>query len=114
LGTVYRNAAHPRTDGCCGCSRIVFSLTIPFFFYIAYQVGRFVLQTAPLLNEPEFTWEWISSEFNHIWKPFLSGSILCGLIFGAIGYFGMQFYWRWHVNLNWKKRQKARSEKAAK
>jgi uncharacterized protein len=89
-------------------------LTIPFFFYIAYQVGRFVLQTAPLLNEPEFTWEWISSEFNHIWKPFLSGSILCGLIFGAIGYFGMQFYWRWHVNLNWKKRQKARSEKAAK
>ncbi len=28
-------------------------------------------------------------------------------------YFGMQFYWRWHVNHNWNKRQKSRAKKAA-
>ena len=86
-------------------------LTMPFVFYICYQVGRFVLQTGPLLIEPEFTWEWISSEFNHLWKPFLTGYILCGLIAGGLGFFGMQFYWRWHVNHNWNKRRKARKKK---
>jgi uncharacterized protein (DUF2062 family) len=43
----------------------------------------------------------------------LAGSVLTGLIFGALGYFGMQLYWRWHVNHNWKKRQKMRADKMA-
>ena len=88
-------------------------LTMPFFFFITYQVGSLVLQSEPLLVKPELTWDWLANEFGQLWKPLLAGSVLTGLIFGALGYFGMQFYWRWHVNHNWKKRQKMRAEKAA-
>lgn len=85
--------------------------TMPFFFFITYQVGSLVLQSQPLMVEPELTWDWLANEFGHLWKPLLAGSVLTGLIFGALGYFGMQLYWRWHVNHNWKKRKKMRAEK---
>ena len=85
-------------------------LTMPFFFFITYQVGSLVLQTPPLLVKPELTWDWLANEFGQLWKPLLAGSVLTGIIFGALGYFGMQFYWRWHVNHNWKKRRKKRAE----
>lgn len=87
-------------------------LTMPFFFFLTYQVGRIILQTEPLVFQPEFTLEWITGELRLIWKPLLTGSVITGLVLGALGYFGMQFYWRWHVNHNWNKRQKNRVKKA--
>lgn len=87
--------------------------TMPFFFYLTYKVGSLILQSEPLMVEPELTWDWLANEFGHLWKPLLLGSVLTGLIFGALGYFGMQMYWRWHVNHSWRKRQKNRADKAA-
>ena len=88
-------------------------LTMPFFFYLTYKVGSVILQSEPLMVEPELTWDWLANEFGHLWKPLLLGSVLTGLFFGALGYFGMQLYWRWHVNHNWNKRKKLRAERAA-
>lgn len=85
--------------------------TMPFFFFITYKVGSIILQSEPLMVAPELTWDWLANEFGHLWKPLLAGSVLTGLILGGLGYFGMQFYWRWNVNHNWKKRQKMRAEK---
>jgi uncharacterized protein (DUF2062 family) len=87
--------------------------TMPFFFYLTYKVGSVILQSEPLMVEPELTWDWLANEFGHLWKPLLLGSVLTGLFFGALGYFGMQLYWRWHVNHNWNKRKKLRAERAA-
>lgn len=87
--------------------------TMPFFFYLTYQVGRIILQSEPLVFQPQFTLEWITGELSLIWKPLLTGSVVTGLVLGALAYFGMQFYWRWHVNHNWNKRQKNRAKKAA-
>lgn len=88
-------------------------LTMPFFFFLTYQVGRVILQSEPLLVQPELTWDWLANEFGHLWKPLLTGSIISGLVFGTLGYFGMQLYWRWHVRLNWEKRKKKRIHKAS-
>lgn len=85
--------------------------TMPFFFFLTFQVGRLILGTEPLMVEPELTWDWLANEFGHLWKPLLAGSVLTGLIFGALGYFGMQLYWRWHVHHNWEKRKKKRANK---
>ncbi len=87
-------------------------LTMPFFFFLAYQVGRIILQTDPLLIQPQLTLAWITSELNHIWKPLLTGSVITGLVLGALGYFGMQIYWRWHVRHNWEKRKQKRAHKS--
>jgi len=86
-------------------------LTIPFFFFITYQIGRVILQAELLMVQPELSWHWLTSEFGQIWKPFLAGSLLSGVVLGAIGYFGMQLFWRWNVVRNWKKRQKIRMKK---
>lgn len=88
--------------------------TMPFFFFITYQVGSFFLQSQPLMIQPELSWDWLANEFGHLWKPLLAGSVLTGLFFGALGYFVMQFYWRWNVTHNWSKRKKERAEKAIK
>jgi uncharacterized protein (DUF2062 family) len=88
-------------------------LTMPFFFFITYQVGRVILQSEPLLVQPELTWDWLANEFGHLWKPLLAGSVLTGLVFGTLGYFGMQLYWRWHVRHNWEKRKQKRIHKAS-
>lgn len=80
-------------------------LTLPFFFYLTYKVGHIILQSEPLMLNPELTWTWLKSELGHLWKPLLVGSIITGLILGALGYFGMQFFWRWHVVKNWEKRK---------
>jgi uncharacterized protein (DUF2062 family) len=88
--------------------------TMPFFFYITYQMGKLVLQTDPIvLSSPQLSWDWLANEFGHLWKPLLAGSVLTGLLFGGLGYFGMQLYWRWHVGYSWKKRSKTREAKVA-
>ena len=86
-------------------------LTIPFCFYIAYVLGCFVLQVPPEKFQFELSWEWAFSELERLLPPFLVGSVLLGLILGALGYFGMQLFWRWQVNHNWEKRLQKRAVK---
>lgn len=88
--------------------------TMPFFFFITYQMGRLVLQLDPItLTEPQLSWDWLANEFGHLWKPLAAGSIITGLLLGTLGYFSMQAYWRWHVGHNWVKRKKKRAEQKA-
>ncbi len=89
-------------------------ITMPFFFFITYQMGRLVLQLDPItLTEPQLSWDWLANEFGHLWKPLAAGSIITGLLLGTLGYFLMQLYWRWHVGHNWEKRKKKRAEQKA-
>lgn len=87
-------------------------LTIPFVFYFAYRFGCLVLQMHPGKFNFEFSWAWITQELGHLLPPFLLGSVLLGLLCGALGYLTMQFYWRWNVMRNWEKRQKTRRANA--
>lgn len=107
-------------------------LTMAFFFYIAYEVGKFILQidsnaanSAAAVTHMDFSglWDlivdnqyraalqWLGNELGEVWKPFLLGSIVTGLAFGAIGYFGMQAFWRWHAVRAWNKRKLTRAQK---
>lgn len=89
--------------------------TMPFFLFITYQVGRLVLQIDPVnISNIQFSWDWLANEFGHLWKPLLAGSVITGLIFGALGYLLMQLYWRWHVSTSWRKRKQKRLDAAQK
>ena len=72
--------------------------TMAFFFYIAYEVGKFVLQidaetSANMTMDFGGLWDlivdnqyraaldWLGNELGSVWKPFLLGSIMCGLAF---------------------------------
>ena len=81
-------------------------LTMPAIFFATYQLGRWLLGVPPISVSLELSWEWLANEFVLIWKPLIVGSLLCGLIFGSLGYVAIQIFWRWHVVKGWNKRKK--------
>lgn len=85
-------------------------LTIPPIFYATYEFGRWVLDSPSLQFSMELSWEWFSSELRKFWKPLLVGSLIIASMLSAIGYFGIRFFWRWHVISNWEKRKSRRAE----
>ena len=86
--------------------------TTPFILVISYAIGSFILQSEQLSFDPNaITFEWFMSSVGIIWKPVLLGCVITGLIAGALGYFAMQLYWRWHVSRAWSKRRKMRQAK---
>ncbi len=85
-------------------------VTMPAIFFSTYQFGRWLLQSPPVHASLELSWDWLVTEFALIWKPLLAGSVLCGLLFGALGYVVMQLFWRWNVAKNWQLRKKRRAQ----
>ena len=83
-------------------------ITMPPVFYCTYKFGAWMMQVPPRALPDELTWTWITQELNGLWQPFLLGSVVCGLLVGALGYVLTMLYWRWWVGHNWRKRQKAR------
>lgn len=80
-------------------------------FFTTYELGRWILDMPRVGFRPEWSWEWFHQEFQHIWKPLLTGSVLAGLVLGAIGYLAMQAFWYWTVMRNWEKRRSDRRRK---
>jgi len=85
-------------------------ITIPPIFFATYELGRWILDTPSVGFTMELSWEWFSTEFTKLWKPLVVGSLICGVIFGGIGYISIQLFWRWHVVRNWEKRKRRRAQ----
>jgi len=88
-------------------------VTMAPVFYFCYQLGAWVLQTPvqPVTIEPSL--EWLTSEFQRVWQPFLLGSLIVSAVSAATGYFGIRLLWRWHVIRDWEKRKKARLKRGS-
>lgn len=85
-------------------------ITMPPVFYCTYQLGSWLLQTPPMQWPDELTLSWISEQLSTHWQPFLLGSVVTGLLAGALGYGLTMSYWRWWVRRTWRKRQQARRQ----
>jgi len=79
-------------------------LTMPFVFYFNYKVGMLILGTHDKKNF-QLSVQWIWDKMEHIWLPLYVGSIISGLIAGAIGYAVIIILWRLHVIKRWKERK---------
>ncbi|MFT6656747.1 MAG: hypothetical protein ACJAWI_003533, partial [Marinomonas primoryensis] len=79
-------------------------ITMPFVFYFNYKVGSLILGYH---HEKDFklSVEWIWDKMEHIWLPLYVGSIVSGLIAGAISYAVIIILWRLHVVKRWKERK---------
>ncbi len=87
-------------------------VTTPFILVISYTIGAFILQSEKISFDPSaISLEWFMSSLGLIWKPVLLGCGITGLLAGALGYFVMQLYWRWHVTRAWHKRKQLRQAK---
>ncbi len=83
-------------------------LTYPLIMYALYHLGRIILHLQPA-PDLEFTWAWLSHEFEVIWKPYLVGSLLGATSLSTAGYFLSNFMWRLNVKRKWRARQKHRA-----
>ena len=83
-------------------------ITMPAVFFCTYQAGAWLMDVPARHLPDELTWEWISGELSTLWQPFLLGSVVVGLVLGALAYFLVMMYWRWWVARQWARRKKSR------
>jgi len=80
-------------------------ITMPVLFYFAYKLGAWVLSEPPTHFHFELSWQFLSDQMSTIAPPLFVGCLICGVVCGIIGYFGIQSLWRYSVVRSWKKRQ---------
>lgn len=85
--------------------------TMPPIFYGAYKLGSTVLGTKAQAFEFELSWQWVVNSISTIGPAFLVGCGLCSVIFGLIGYYGLNWVWRWSVVKAWQARRQARAQR---
>ncbi|MBW8190335.1 DUF2062 domain-containing protein [Neiella marina] len=81
-------------------------ITMAPMFYFAYKVGVWTTGATEYAFAFELSWEWLKSSAVHLGPAFLAGCVICGVVFGALGYCGIRLLWRWSVVKEWQKRQK--------
>ena len=85
-------------------------ITMPAVFFCTYQNGAWLMDVPARHLPDELTWEWISGQLSTLWQPFLLGSVVVGLVLGALAYCLVMMYWRWWVRHNRRKRQEKRRQ----
>lgn len=83
-------------------------ITMPPMFYGTYRVGAWLMGIDTGSFHFELSYEWLMTELAAIWKPFLLGCFVTGVIASVLGYFGIRFLWRWHTVKAWRQRAEKR------
>lgn len=79
-------------------------ITMPFLFYFNYLIGTLVVGSNHA-SEFQLSIEWIWSKLEHIWLPLYIGSLITGIVSGALGYLAILILWRHKVNKRWNARK---------
>lgn len=73
-------------------------LTAVPLYYTAYWVGSHTLQRVPRREFAfDLSWEWLTTGLLPIWKPFLLGCLIMGLLTALTGYILVGLLW--HLSL---------------
>jgi uncharacterized protein (DUF2062 family) len=72
-------------------------LTVVPMFVWAYWVGCQLLMLPPDPIHFDMSWDWFTTELIPIWKPFLLGCLVSGLLVAVLGY--MVLGGIWHLSL---------------
>jgi len=81
-------------------------LTMPPMFYFAYVLGSWALGQGAPAADFELTIESLMNHLGEIGGPFLFGCLILGIISSTVGYFGIRFFWKYHVGKQWMLRKK--------
>jgi len=72
-------------------------LTMGPMFYFAYHVGTWIIGAPEMAFSFELSMDWLTTGLLAIWKPFLSGCLILGIISSVSGYFGVNILWRYSI-----------------
>jgi len=84
-------------------------LTMPPIFYFEYLVGAWLMDIPTLaFDEYEFSAEWLADKLYDVGVPLYLGSLFCGAVLAAVGYFTISALWKRSVIKRWRLRVAAR------
>src|SRR3989344_866319 len=83
--------------------------TLPGVFLCPSMTGAWRMNVPARSLPDDLTWEWISGQLSTLWQPFLLGSLVLGVVLGALAYCLTMGYWRWWVAHQWNKRKLRRA-----
>ena len=80
-------------------------VTMPPIFYGAYRLGAALLGRPPEQVSFEFSLEWFSTTFVHIWPPLVTGCLILAITSALLGYGFVQLLWRLAVVMKVRERR---------
>lgn len=83
-------------------------LTMPPLYYFAYVTGLFLLNLPVPGADFQFSLDGVLSGIGDVWQPFLFGCFVIGVTCATIGYFGIKWYWHYHISAKWQTRKERR------
>lgn len=86
-------------------------LTMPPMFYGCYLVGEMILGDTGYEFKFEPSWTWLVESLSTIGPTFLFGCFVVSVVSAIIGYFGIDWLWRYSVAKSWKQRQALRANR---
>jgi len=69
-------------------------LTAVPVYYLAYRVGTLLLGQPPGDFKFSLDWNWLQVGLGTVWKPFLLGCLVCGVVGGLLAWFLLELIWR--------------------
>lgn len=83
-------------------------LTMGPIFYAVYKLGAWLIGAPPVNFEFELSIKWLVSSIETIGPAFLVGCGVTASIASIVGYFTLDWVWRYSVNRAWQKRRAQR------
>lgn len=80
-------------------------ITMPPMFYFAYELGATILGRPDDAFTFKMSLQWLKEGLLLVWKPFLLGSTLLGVVSSLVGYYGVHLLWRLHLYKRIKERR---------
>lgn len=94
LGLILAMAWHLNVPTLVLTSTFVNPITAVPVYYFAYRVGVLLLGIEPGRFGFELSWNWLQTGLGAIWRPFLVGCLVCGVIGGYGAYRLLEVIWR--------------------
>lgn len=84
-------------------------ITMPPLFYFAYRVGLWFMNRPSPAEDFVFSVDGIWSGLGNIWEPFLLGCLIMAITSSMAGYFGMRYFWAYHIKKQWAEREQRKN-----
>jgi uncharacterized protein (DUF2062 family) len=85
--------------------------TIAPMFYFAYKLGSWIVGVPPTEFIFELSMQWLSNELEAIWLPFLVGCFTMSAVSSVLGYFLIDWIWRYSVLRRRSSKRRARDSR---
>jgi hypothetical protein len=90
------------------CVFVTNPLTMATAFYMNYRIGAWALQTPSWEAPDHLTMQTLAEQWDFIWLPLYTGSLLVGATVGLLGMLLADYLWRGYARREWMRRSAAR------